>query len=229
MTLMTQSTALPPFEGILFDMDGLVLDSEKTYVRAWQSAAKALGRTLETEVAEGLFGMHADDVARLLGEALGPGFDRRQFFEVAETFWFEGLEAEGMPKMPGFDALATWLRAEKIPFALATNSDRHYAERCLLAAGLEGVFEVFVTRDQVSAGKPAPDLFLEAARKIGCSPESCLVLEDSETGLQAARAAGTHPVLIQQRPALRDKLSPLASQVFPDLQAFLIALSTQRP
>jgi beta-phosphoglucomutase len=229
MTLTMRCKALPPFEGILFDMDGLVLDSEKTYVTAWQSAAKALGRTLETEVAEALFGMHADDVARLLGEALGPGFDRRQFFKIAETFWFKGLEAEGIPKMPGFDALATWLRVEKIPFALATNSDGHYAERCLSAAGLEGVFEVFVTRDQVSAGKPAPDLFLEAARKIRCAPESCLVLEDSETGLQAARAAGTHPVLIQQRPALRDKLSPLASHVFPDLQAFLTALSTQRP
>ena len=87
---------LPPFSAILFDMDGLVLDSEKTYVTAWQQAARELGKTLDTEFAERLFGRHADDVARLLGEALGPDFDRLTFFEVAEHHWFEILADEGI-------------------------------------------------------------------------------------------------------------------------------------
>lgn len=219
---------LPSFKGILFDMDGLVLDSEKTYVTAWQLAADALGKTLEQQDAEALFGKHADDVARLLGEILGPEFDRQHFFKIAETFWFLGLERDGMPKMPGIDDLIQILRQEGIPYALATNSDRHYAERCLAAAELDGVFDVFVTRDQVASGKPSPDLFLEASRQLELVPSSCLVLEDSETGLQAARAAGTHPILIQQRKSLRDTLSPMADHVFPDLRAFLTALSATR-
>lgn len=218
-------TGLPPFSAILFDMDGLVLDSEKTYVTAWQRAAKELGKALQTEVAEGLFGRHADDVARLLGEALGPDFDRGAFFEVAERHWFEVLAEEGIQRMPGIEALLDHLRAFRIPFALATNSDAHYAERCLAAANLQGAFEVFVSRDQVRAGKPAPDLFLKAAERLGIPPSRCLVLEDSETGLMAARAAGTSPILIQQRPVLRDKLLPLADQTFPDLVALLYALS----
>lgn len=216
---------LPAFSAILFDMDGLVLDSEKTYVTAWQRAANDLGKTLHTEVAEGLFGRHADDVARLLGEALGPDFEQRAFFEVAERHWFEVLAREGIQGMPGIEPLLAYLQALRIPYALATNSDAHYAERCLAAAGLANAFEVFVSRDQVRSGKPAPDLFLLAAERLRMPPSACLVLEDSETGLMAARAAGTHPMLIQQRPVLRDKLSPLADQTFPDLVAFLSALN----
>jgi HAD superfamily hydrolase (TIGR01509 family) len=220
---------LPPFSAILFDMDGLVLDSEKTYVTAWQRAAKELGKTLQTEVAEGLFGRHADDVARLLGEALGPDFDRRAFFEVAERHWFDVLEREGIQGMPGIEPLLAYLKSSRIPYALATNSDARYAERCLAVAGLAEAFEVFVSRDQVQAGKPAPDLFLAAAEQLRIAPSACLVLEDSETGLMAARAAGTHPILIQHRPVLRDKLSTLADRTFPDLVAFLSALNPRLP
>ncbi|MEY4684881.1 MAG: hypothetical protein RLZ25_1340 [Pseudomonadota bacterium] len=217
-------SAFPPFSAILFDMDGLVLDSEKTYVTAWQRAARELGKHLEAAVAEGLFGRHADDVAKLLGEALGPDFDRKAFFEIAERHWFEVLAHEGIQSMSGVEALLTDLQKAGIPFALATNSDAHYAERCLTAANLTNAFKTFVSRDQVQSGKPAPDLFLEAAERLGILPSHCLVLEDSETGLIAARAAGTQPILIQQRAVLRDKLSHLADQSFPDLVAFLSAL-----
>ena len=226
---MTADVALPAFSAILFDMDGLVLDSEKTYVTAWQRAAQALGKTLTTEVAEGLFGCHADDVARRLGEVLGPDFDRPAFFEIAERHWFKVLADEGIEGMPGVHALLDHLHSVGIPFALATNSDAHYAKRCLAAANLLNAFEVLVSRDQVKAGKPAPDLFLAAAERLGVSPSQCLVLEDSETGLLAARAAQTYPILIQQRPVLRDKLSPLANQNFPDLEAFLFALNPRSP
>ena len=222
---LTSQAMLPPFTAILFDMDGLVLDSEKTYVTAWQRAAKELGKTLTNEVAEGLFGRHADDVARLLAHALGPDFDRGIFFEVAERHWFDVLDQEGIQGMPGIGPLLDYLRAARIPFALATNSDAHYAKRCLAAAKLSEAFEVFVSRDQVNAGKPAPDLFLAAAERLEMAPADCLVLEDSETGLLAARAAGTRPILIQQRSLLRDKLSPLAEQTFPDLVALLSALN----
>ena len=218
---------LPSFSAILFDMDGLVLDSEKTYVTAWQRAARALGKTLDTEFAERLFGRHADDVARLLGETLGPDFDRQAFFAMAERHWFEVLAHEGIQGMPGIEALLDHLRVMRIPFALATNSDARYAERCLAAANLRSAFEVFISRDQVQAGKPAPDLFLAAAERLGVDPSLCLVLEDSETGLIAARAAGTRPILIQQRPELRDKLSSLADRTFPDLVAFLFALNSR--
>jgi len=75
-----------------------------------------------------------------------------------------------------------------------------------------------VTRDQVALGKPEPDIFLEAARRLDADPAACLVLEDSETGLMAARAAGTQPILIQRREDLRVRLTPLAQLTFVTLE-----------
>jgi HAD superfamily hydrolase (TIGR01509 family) len=201
---------LPAFSAVIFDMDGLVLDSETTYCGAWRKAAAALGHELDDAFFESLFGRHADDVVQALAAELGPRFDREGFFRAAERYWFEHIETHGIPRMPGIEALLARFREASIPYALATNSDGHYARLCLERGGLHDAFPVMVTRDQVALGKPEPDVFLEAARRLNVDPAACLVLEDSETGLMAARAAGTQPILIQRREDLRARLEPLA-------------------
>ena len=208
---------LPAFSAIILDMDGLVLDSESTYCDAWRKAAAETGHQLSETYLESLFGRHADDVVLALAKALGPGFDRAVFFRAAERHWFEHIEAHGIPQMPGVVSLLAGFRERSTPFALATNSDSHYASLCLERGGLSDAFPVKVTRDQVASGKPAPDLFLEAAHRLGVAPSDCLVLEDSETGLLAARAAGTQPILIQRQNGLRDKLSHHAILALPSL------------
>jgi beta-phosphoglucomutase len=209
--MMPSSTpVLPAFAAVILDMDGLVLDSEATYCHAWRQAAADVGHALDEAFFEPLFGRHADDVVRALAERLGPNFERNTFFRAAERHWFDLIEAQGIPPMPGVEDLLELLRQRAIPFALATNSDGHYARQCLKRGGLHEAFTVLVTRDQVAQGKPAPDVFLEAARRLGVTPAQCVVLEDSETGLLAARAAGMHPVLIQRRESLRVKLRPHA-------------------
>jgi HAD superfamily hydrolase (TIGR01509 family) len=218
---MINAMALPPFAALILDMDGLVLDSETTYCRAWQQAAAELGHQLDDAFLQNLFGRHADDVVRLLATTLGPDFDRQRFFQTAERHWFEHIQSSGIPQMPGVDALLKVLRERMTPFALATNSDDRYARLCLRLGDLEDVFPVVVTRDQVASGKPEPDVFLEAARRLAIEPEACLVLEDSATGLLAARAAGMQAVLIQRREDLRDKLRPHAFMVLPSLIDFV--------
>jgi HAD superfamily hydrolase (TIGR01509 family) len=202
--------ALPPFAAVILDMDGLVLDSETTYCSAWHRAAAELGHELDDGFLESLFGRHADDVVQALAGRLGPSFERETFFHAAERHWFEHIETHGIPRMPGIEALLAHFREGSIPFALATNSEGHYARLCLERGGLHDAFPVMVTRDQVALGKPEPDVFLEAARRLNVDPAACLVLEDSETGLMAARAAGTQPILIQRREDLRARLEPLA-------------------
>ena len=224
MTLAA-TPSLPDFSAIILDMDGLVLDSEVTYCRAWQQAAADAGHRLEDDFFTGLFGRHADDVVRALAEAVGPAFAREAFFQAAERYWFELIAAEGIPQMPGAGALLELLRARAIPFALATNSDDRYARVCLERGGLDSAFPVMVTRDQVAEGKPAPDVFLEAARRLGVEPARCLVLEDSATGLLAARAAGAQPVLIQRDPALRNTLCRQALLALPSLESFLLLIN----
>jgi len=218
---MINAMTLPPFAALILDMDGLVLDSETTYCQAWWRAAAELGHQLDEAFLQNLFGRHADDVVRLLATTLGPDFDRQWFFQTAERHWFEYIQSSGIPRMPGVDALLKVLRERMTPFALATNSDARYARLCLRLGDLDDVFPVVVTRDQVASGKPEPDVFLEAARRLEIEPQACLVLEDSATGLQAARAAGMQAVLIQRREDLRDKLRRHALIALPSMIDFV--------
>lgn len=223
---MTKTAALPPFQAVLMDMDGLVLDSESTYTRAWRLAAAEFGCGLSTEFCENLFGRHADDVERALRDLLGDSYDRRRFSRSAEFHWRAGLAKYGIPSMPGLESLLKVLRLKAIPFALATNSDGIYARECLERSAVAEHFPVVVTRDQVRHGKPEPDLFLEAARRLNVCPESCLALEDSETGLQAAAAAGTITILVQRREAVRSKLGTRAYCVFASLEDVANAINS---
>lgn len=214
---MTAVPRLPPFQAAILDMDGLVLDSEATYGHAWRLAAAEFGSELSEEFVQGLFGRHADDVEQALRGLLGEAYGRERFHRAAERHWREYLEAHGMARMPGLDALLAVFRRRGVPFALATNSDGIYARDCLRLSGVEADFPVIVTRDQVRRGKPEPDLFLEAARRLDVPAEQCLALEDSATGLAAARAAGTIAVLVQRREDTRRKLGEQAVMALASL------------
>lgn len=220
--------AVPPvFRAAIFDMDGLVLDSEITYVQAWRRAARALGRALDDAFFHSLFGRHADDVEQALREAMGESFDRERFHALAARYWREHLATHGMGRMPGLETLLALLRRRGIPYALATNSDAPFVRECLELAGLALEFPVVVTRDQVARGKPAPDVYLEAARRLGVPAGLCLGLEDSPTGLQAADQAGTITLVVQKHAAVRCELAGRARFAFASLEEVAAWLDTR--
>lgn len=222
---MMTNNPLPPFAAVLLDMDGLSLDTESTYCLAWRQAAAEFGHLLDESICEDLFGRQADDVERLISQLLGSDYDRARFYRTAEKYWREYLLTHGVQPMPGLTALLDHLNQRGIPHALATNSDQSHAEECLQHARLTGAFRVMVTRDQVSRGKPAPDLFLEGARRLGVPVTACLVLEDSATGIAAARAAGAIPVLIQRRDSLRLRLAAEAHAAWASLEELIRVLA----
>lgn len=212
-------SCLPEFGAVIFDMDGLVLDSEPTYAFAWKQAAETFGIQLDNDFLHGLFGLHADDVEAALAQRIGAGFDRDRYHAAAARFWRGHVADHGIALMPGVENVLALLDRQRIPYALATNSDGPYAAQCLRLAGMEGRFTRLVTRDQVAQGKPEPDLFLEAARRMGVAAAQCLVLEDSATGLLAARRAGAIPLLVLDRPAPEDSAA-LAFLSFKTLDEF---------
>lgn len=187
---------LPGFSAVILDLDGLVIDSEPTYQAAWRQAGRHLGYPLREDLVRGFLGKSYDLIEQLLKTEFGPGFPLEKFRDKSAEFWRESVERTGIPVKPGLHALLADLERHAIPFCLATNSEQIYAEKCLQYAGLGDAFPIRITRDQVRAPKPAPDIFLAAAARLEARPEDCIVLEDSETGARAALDANTVVMVI---------------------------------
>lgn len=189
-------SALNAVEAVIFDLDGLVLDTESTYFKAWQRAAKDLGHALPDAFCLSLSGLHYREVeTRLLGFC-GSDFDLDAFRRSSGGFWYEYVGTHGIQIKKGFQSLCGFLREADIRFCLATNSSLVNALKCLDFAGLGNVFDCIVARDHVERGKPAPDVFLAAAERLAVSVGRCLVLEDSPIGVVAASAAGAMTVFV---------------------------------
>jgi len=187
---------LPSFSAVILDMDGLVLDTEAAYRFAWQCAAKAMGLEIDDAFCRGLSGCHGDEVERQLKEKVGSIEKMREFHHLSADCWWRHVKKYGIKVKPGVSKLLETLRPQEVPFCLATNSKAANALDCLALAGLENVFSMIVSRDDVERGKPSPDIYLKAANMLGVRSDQCIAVEDSFTGIIAASWAGTFPVLI---------------------------------
>ncbi|PPC91700.1 MAG: haloacid dehalogenase [Methylobacter sp.] len=187
---------LSDFRAVIFDMDGLVLDTETGYLKAWQHAAAMLGVELPDEFCQSMIGLHGEVIRHKLMAFCGGGFDLAKFSRLSTEHWREQASQFGIPVKTGFYTLLEQIKQQGLPYALATNSAAHNARYCLSQAGLDGVFELILTRDDVALGKPEPDIFLKAARLLNVAIEDCLVIEDSHPGITAARKAGAFAALV---------------------------------
>lgn len=209
---------LPMFRAVILDLDGLILDTEPTYHRAWQQTAAESGFEFTPELARRLEGQSIDNVARILSEAFGPDFDFETFHHLSAQRWHAWVETHGIAVKPGYRRLMAVLRRQQIPYLLATNSQRRYAVKCLVLAGIAADFPEIISRDDVTMGKPAPDIYLRACSKLGIPPSLCLAVEDSYPGILAAYRAGTKPVLIPDTNTAHGEMEKLPVARFPSLE-----------
>ena len=139
------------------------------------------------------------------------------------------IDQHGAPTKPGLTSLLDWLEMRAMPRAVATSSGRASADRLLQSAGVRARFEIIVGGDDVANGKPAPDLFLLAADRLGVAPSDCVVLEDSGPGIHAAHRAGMRPILVPDLQQPTDEVQALAYRVCKSLheaQTILMELFT---
>ncbi|MFU8788967.1 MAG: HAD family hydrolase [Methylobacter sp.] len=187
---------LADFSAVIFDMDGLVLDTESTYSIAWQQAARMMGYVFSADFCLSLSGLHYQAIELKLLDTCGDEFDLHTFNRLSGECWRDHVKCQGITIKHGFSGLLEVLIRQHIPYCLATNSRTANALECLELAGIDGVFSVIVTRDHVQHGKPEPDVFLHAAKLLQVDIKRCLVLEDSHAGVVAAYRAGAVSVFI---------------------------------
>ena len=216
--------ALPRLPGgVVFDMDGLLFDSETLHRDAARDAAAEHGCELPDEVFLSLVGgTWPDNRARLLGH-FGADFGV-DAFEVAWSRHYHRRAATGPALKPGVMEMLALLDELGLRRAIATSSSHEAVRRNLAAHGLSGRFDAVVARGDYARGKPAPDPFLTAAERIGAAPEACLALEDSPHGVRAAAAAGMAVVMVPDLVPAREAEHGLCCFVAEDLHAVAQAI-----
>lgn len=213
-------------KAIIFDMDGLVLDTETTYQLAWQQAAMTLGYRLHPSFLASLSGLSADNVQQQLMQHLGYDFPVLSFLELSCFYWQEQVKDQAIPIKPGFHELLSTLSHLDLNYCLATNSRLQDARNCLALAGLTDVFPLIISKDDVAQSKPAPDIFFTAAARLGFAVNECLVLEDSAIGIAAAVAAGSPCIYVPSIYPVDQWASQQANAVLVDLHQVKTFLHT---
>jgi HAD superfamily hydrolase (TIGR01509 family) len=210
-------TAFPaPVDAVILDMDGLLLDTERVYRRAFITAAARQGFEMSEDLYQGMVGLADNECFALIQDRFGPQLRISQYRrELADCL--EQFLGAGIPLKPGAVELMDDLAQRGLPRALATSTNRATAEDHLRCAGLLDRFDALVTWEDVERGKPHPDVFLNAALEIGVAPQRCVVLEDSPLGIRGAHAAGAMPVMVPDLLAATEELRNMCVAVVNDL------------
>ena len=185
-----------PIRGILFDMDGLVLDSEILYTRFWREAAHSLGYPMTVEQSLGMRSLGKDRGQPYLESLFGPGIDyttlRNKRIELMDAY----VEIHGIPPKPGISELLDYMEEHGIAAAITSSSPMDAIQKHLAAVNLLHRFRKLCSGHDIPNTKPAPDIYLLGAKELGLDPAECLALEDSPTGILSAYRAGCLPVMI---------------------------------
>jgi HAD superfamily hydrolase (TIGR01509 family) len=203
-----------PFDAIVFDNDGLLLDTEEAWTRAELVLFRRYDHEFTMEHKRSLLGSSRAVAAAKLEAMLDrPGRGDALMDELHDLVMEEALK--GVDPRPGALELLAALAQRDTPVAVASNSSREFVERTLGGAGLlDGRFTTIVTGDEIERPKPAPDLYLKACAALAADPARCAALEDSEPGVQSARAAGLFVIAV---PYFADQQLPGASLTAPSL------------
>jgi len=204
-------------QAVVLDMDGLMLDTEPIYKLSWQRTCEEFGFQLTDAEYEPYIGRPTPDCEIELADHFGPSFPIEEFKTRWPLLWKAMAEQHGIAWRPGLERLLDLLESRDIPRAVATSSDAEYTDFTLRRAGLNGRFRMVVTRDQVARGKPAPDLYIEAARRLQQNPAHCLALEDSDAGALSATTAGMRVICIPDLKAPSEATARAAFRVVASL------------
>ena len=202
---------------VIFDMDGVIFDTEHLALNLWTRAGEELRIPDLPVLYPSVIGTTAVRTSEILFERYGPSFPMEAFNRRVRELYLEHYAREGLPVKPGAAALLSLLSDRSLPLALASSTRTELVRRELQDAGLLDYFSAVIGGDMVSHSKPHPEIFLRAAEALGAAPADCYVIEDSFNGIRAAAAAGMHPLMVPDMLLPNDEILALAERVFPSL------------
>lgn len=207
------------FSAVIFDMDGTMFDTEIVAQRGMMRACKDCGYDMTEAIYAGTLGLPEPGWRAHLIDVFGDTFPIDEVAVNARQLIRADMAANGVPLKTGLLEMLDWLDELQIPRAIASSSKRATIEGHLEHTGLIERIHALVGGDEISKGKPAPDIFIEAARRLAIDPAHCIVFEDSAAGIRGAHAAGTIPIMIPDLLPPTDEVRALARVVLPSLHA----------
>lgn len=217
-----------PIRAVLFDMDGLVLDTEKLYSRFWREATAFYGFPMTYEQSLGLRSLNSKAGEAKLKSYFGDGIDFQKVHDKRIELMDVFVEKEGVERKPGVETLLEYLKAHNIKTSIATSSPLERAKKYLDSVGLGDAFDAVVSGKMVKNGKPEPDIYIYAAENLGVKPEECMILEDSPTGIIAGYRAGCIPVMVPDQSRADEETKKMLYAEVEGLESVIALLQSCR-
>lgn len=215
-------------KAIVFDMDGVLFDTERLYNIAWKKAAQdyPIDYDLDALIVQ-CIGLNHNDTRALFARLLGEDFPTEEYFGRIRPYFQEMIERE-LPLKSGVHEILSWLKANGYPIALATSTSRPSVLSHLTRHDMLDYFDAIITGDMVEHSKPAPDIYLLACKALHTDPADCIAVEDSPNGIRSAFAAGMMPVMVPDQVSPNDELRAMLYREEPTLDALLEHLKENR-
>ncbi len=210
--------------GVIFDMDGLMFDTEQIYGIYWRKVSRELGYPMDDELVTMMCGAVRDFQIQAIHTRMGEDAPAAEIVDGCKRRTHEYIAHNPIPFKAGLTELLTALREREIPTAIATGTPRVLADDMIARAELSCYIDAMVCGDEVTACKPDPEIFLKAAEAIGVPPQECIVLEDSFNGIRAAHSAGAQPIMIPDTMQPTDDIRALCVHVFERLEEVIALL-----
>lgn len=204
-------------KGAIFDMDGLLFDTERLFRDSWVEMAKRFGQVPQPDFPAAVAGTSGAGMREVIRQYY-PSVDPFAFQEGCVSHTADVLK-EGIPEKAGMRKILDFFRAQGVKLAVASSSGREMILSNLQRANIAAYFDAVVSGEDVSRGKPEPDIFLLAAQRLGCTPESCYVFEDGINGVRAGIAAGCATVMIPDLFEPTEDILNSCAGIYPDLRA----------
>lgn len=201
---------------VLFDMDGLMFDTERVYDNAWAAAAKEYGITLTEDIMGQMRGINEELLRKKSKKIFGESFDFDKFYERTNDISRETLD-NNVPHQPKLVELLDFLQQSGIKMAVASSTNTATVKKYLNTAQVAHYFDAIIGGDMVTRSKPDPEIFQKAAAALGVEPSECIALEDSHNGMRSASAAKCYAIMVPDLMEATEEIMPFCNEIAHNL------------